>query len=84
MNKNLKDLYAYPENISEIDVYIEDIASQCQCLETQFKDYLETLPAEFQDLFLSYLDLRNELEIYTTRKAIRYGTTHTIYKFVND
>lgn len=73
MNPELKDLYAYPENLPEIDIYIEDLATQCQLLENRIRDMLEMLPSDFGDTLLSYLDLRNELEVRAINKAIRFG-----------
>ncbi len=73
MNPELKDLYTYPESLHEIDIYIEDLATQCQLLENRIRDMLEMLPSDFGDTLLSYLDLRNELEVRAINKAIRFG-----------
>lgn len=73
MNPELKDLYTYPESLHEIDIYIEDLATQCQLLENRIRDMLEMLPSDFGDTILSYLDLRNELEVRAINKAIRFG-----------
>lgn len=77
MNPELKDLYAYPESLHEIDIYIEDLATQCQLLENRIRDMLEMLPSDFGDTILSYLDLRNELEVRAINKAIRFGKKQT-------
>lgn len=73
MNPELKDLYTYPESLHEIDIYIEDLATQCQLLENRIRDMLEMLPSDFGDTLLSYPDLRNELEVRAINKAIRFG-----------
>ncbi len=79
MNTNLNDLYAFPEDISESDIYIEDMALQCRQLEDRVKGMIESLSPNHKELLLSYLDLRDQLEVYTIRKAIRYGTSQKIY-----
>lgn len=83
LNKNLDDLYCFPESLSEIDIYIEDLAVQCRQLEDQINAALENLPADFRELLLSYLDLRDDLDVYTVRKAIRYGNSQKIYTLDN-
>lgn len=80
MNAKLNDLYAFPEDISDVDIYIEDLALHCRQLEDRIQELLENLSPEHRELLLSYLDLRDELEVYTVQKAIRYGSSHKIYK----
>ena len=73
LNKNLDDLYAFPESINQQDVYIEDLAIQCRLLEDRIKSELENTQDDLRELILSYIDLRDELDIYSMRKAIRFG-----------
>ncbi len=79
MNPALNDLYAFYEDISQIDIHIEDMALQCQALESRIMEKLENSSPDFRELFLNYLNLRDDLEVYTIRKAIRYGHKQKIH-----
>jgi hypothetical protein len=73
MNESLNDLYVLSEPIDQRDIYLEDLAEQCAYLEQRIKEMTDCLSPELCAAIDLYLDLRNELEVYTVNKAVRFG-----------
>ena len=78
MNDSLNDLYAFSAPIDQRDIYLEDLVEQCTYLEQRIKDMIASLPPELCAVIELYLDLRNELEVYTVNKAVRFGKHQVI------
>lgn len=73
MDERLNDLYKAPRQFVPQDVYLQDLAEQCACLEERVRTMAEKLSDEDRELLEGYLDLRDELEYQSVRTALRFS-----------
>ncbi len=77
MDPRLSDLYRLPQDLTEQDIYLMDLASHCAYLETQVRAIVDSLPPNEQAILESYLDARDELEFQSVKRALKIGKAHT-------
>lgn len=73
MTEHLDGLYHLQEPLSEQELYLQDLAEQCAVLEEQVRQMAENMPVQKRHLIEDYIAMRDDLEVQSVRKAIRFG-----------
>lgn len=73
MDERLNDLYDAPGQYLPQDVYLQDLAEQCACLEVRIRALAEQLSDDDRLLLESYIDMRDELEYQSVKTALRFS-----------
>ncbi len=69
MDHRLQDLYDLPPQ----DMYLLELAEQCGRLEARLLDMMEQLPVEQMAVIESYIEIRNELDFQSVKRALKFG-----------
>ncbi len=69
MNAKLQDLYALPP----IEAYLLDLVEESGRLETRLLEIAEELPEEQRQVVESYIEVRDELEFQSVKRALKFG-----------
>ncbi len=77
MDSRLYDLYKLPQDLSEQEIYLQDLAYHCACLEEQVRRIMESLSAADCSVLEDYLDTRNELVFQSVKRALKIGKRHS-------
>ena len=73
MTDEVRDLFAMPESVLPQDIYLMDLLNQCSAMESRVLMIAGKLSDEERQIIELYIDLRNEVELYSMRQAMRYG-----------
>ncbi len=68
MEKRLQDLYALPPQ----DSYLLELVENCGRLEWQITELAERLPDQDRMLLMAYMELRDELEFQSVKRALKF------------
>ncbi len=77
MDPRLHDLYLLPWESTPEEIYLQDLAAYCACLEDRVRSLADSLPSEDRALLESYLDLRDELEFQSVKRALKIAKAKT-------
>ncbi len=69
MKDRLQDLYDLPPK----DLYLLDLVDQRACLEAQVLEIAEELPMEKKAILEAYIEVQNELEFQSVKRALKFG-----------
>lgn len=73
MTDEVRNLFAMPESVLPQDIYLMDLLNQCSAMESRVLMIAGKLSDEERQIIELYIDLRNEVELYSMRQAMRYG-----------
>ena len=76
MNEPVSALYCVPDIEEYEDVCLLSLSEACAKLEEQVFALAKTLPVEDRLLIEAYICARNDLEVETTKTALRWGKQH--------
>ncbi len=71
MEHRLQELYALPP----VDRYLLDLVEQCGRLEAQLLELSEQLPSHQRYIVECYIEVRNELDFQSVKRALRAGSS---------
>ncbi len=76
MDPRLSILYKLPAEPSSEEIYLQDLAEHCACLEDRVHSILDSLSPADRSTIESYLAVRDDLEFYSVKRALRIGKAH--------
>ena len=73
MTNEVRDLFAAPRSVLPQDIYLMDLLDQCSAMESRVLMIADKLPDEERQIIELYIDLRNEVELYSMRQSMQFG-----------
>ncbi len=73
MKKSLQDLYDLPP----VEPYLSELAKHCERLEWQILELAERLQDQERMLLVAYIDLRDELQFQSVKRALKFRSKTT-------
>ncbi len=77
MESRLSDLYRLPQDLTEQDIYLQDLAVQCAHLESRVLGLMDSLSPEDRSILEAYIAARNDLEFCSVKRALKIGKAHS-------
>ncbi len=73
MDSRLVDLYQFPREPTQEDIYLEDLAAQCSHLENRVLCIADSLSPNDRAALEAYIAVRDELEYQSVKRALKIG-----------
>lgn len=76
MRQTVSDLDRMPAIDQYEEVCLLTLSEECMRLEEKLREIAEAMPEKERQYILAYIDARDDLEVETTKAALRWGKRH--------
>ena len=73
MDNQITSLFKLPDIEKYEDVHLLTLSEYCATLEERVCAIAQTLPSEQRQIIEAYINARNDLEVESTKAALRWG-----------